>query len=374
MYKVLVFGMTENPGGVESFLFNYYRKIDKTKIQFDFLCNTYNKVAYEDELISLGGQVIRIAMRSKKPLKYHRELNEFMKKNATDYQAIWINVCSLANIDYLKVAKKYGIEKRIIHSHNSQNMDTWFRQILHRMNRNKIQNYATDYWACSKDAAKWFYKDELFPKVVIVKNAIELDCVKFSVEKRNLIRNKYGVNGKFVIGNVGRLHFQKNQLFALDIMKYLSKRMPDCMLMFVGQGEDEKKLRRRVEDLNIQDKVIFAGVQSDIGGYLSAFDLFLFPSLFEGLGIAGLEAQANGLPVICSQGVIPEELKVVDNFYFKNLDDGAENWAEKIKMLSKNLSRTDMEKIRKNFTEAGFNIDTEVKRLEQLLTERNLNG
>lgn len=369
MYKVLVFGMTENPGGVESFLFNYYRKIDKTKIQFDFLCNTYNKVAYEDELISLGGQVIHIAMRSKKLLKYHRELNEFMKKNATDYQAIWINVCSLANIDYLKVAKKYGIEKRIIHSHSSQNMDTWFRQILHRMNRNKIQNYATDYWACSKDAAKWFYKDELFPKVVIVKNAIELDRVKFSVEKRNLIRNKYGVNGKFVIGNVGRLHFQKNQLFALDIMKYLSKRMPDCMLMFVGQGEDEKKLRRRVEDLNIQDKVIFAGVQSDIGGYLSAFDLFLFPSLFEGLGIAGLEAQANGLPVVCSQGVIPEELKVVDNFYFKNLDDGAENWAEKIKMLSKNLSRTDMEKIRKNFTEAGFNIDTEVKRLEQLLTE-----
>ena len=173
------------------------------------MCNTYNRVAYEDELISLGGQVIHIAMRSKKLLKYHRELNEFMKKNATDYQAIWINVCSLANIDYLKVAKKYGIEKRIIHSHNSQNMDTWFRQILHRMNRNKIQNYATDYWACSKDAAKWFYKDELFSKVVIVKNAIELDRVKFSVEKRNLIRNKYGVNGKFVIGNVGRLHFQK---------------------------------------------------------------------------------------------------------------------------------------------------------------------
>ena len=213
--------MTENPGGVESFLFNYYRKIDKKKIQFDFLCNTYNKVAYEDELISLGGQVIHIAMRSKKLLKYHRELNEFMKKNATDYQAIWINVCSLANIDYLKVAKKYGIEKRIIHSHSSQNMDTWFRQILHRMNRNKIQNYATDYWACSKDAAKWFYKDELFPKVVIVKNAIELDRVKFSVEKRNLIRNKYGFNGKFVIGNVGRLHFEKNQFLKKRLSKVL---------------------------------------------------------------------------------------------------------------------------------------------------------
>ena len=109
MYKVLVFGITENPGGVESFLLSYYRKIDRTKIQFDFLCNTHARVAYEDELKALGGKVIHIAMRSKEPLKYHRELNDFMKKHATEYQAVWVNVCSLANIDYLKAAKKYGI-------------------------------------------------------------------------------------------------------------------------------------------------------------------------------------------------------------------------------------------------------------------------
>lgn len=370
MYKVLVFGITENPGGVESFLVNYYRKIDRKKIQFDFLCNTYKEVAYENELKSLGGRVIHIAMRSKEPIKYHRELNEFMERHASDYQAVWVNVCSLANIDYLKVAKKYGIKKRIIHSHNSQNMDKQIRKILHMFNRRKIDSYATDFWACSDDAAKWFYGDTLQSKVIIIKNAIELDSVSFSSEKREALRSKYGISDKFVIGNVGRLHFQKNQLFALEIMKYLSRKIPDAVLMLVGQGEDEKKLRQRAEELNIREKVIFTGVQSDIGGYLSSFDLFLFPSVFEGLGIAGLEAQANGLPVLSSYSVIPEELKLTKNFHFKKLEDGAESWANEIEKLSSDLKRTDKNEIENSFTKAGFNINTEIKRIEKLLMER----
>lgn len=371
MYKVLVFGITENPGGVESFLLNYYRKIDKTKIQFDFLCNTHNKVAYEDELKILGSHVIHITMRSKNPLKYYKELNEFMKQHATDYQAVWVNVCSLANIDYLKVAKKYGVKKRIIHSHNSQNMDNWMRKVLHMINRYKIQKYATDFWACSEGAARWFYKKNLQSKAVIIKNAIELDKIEFSEQKRSLIRNKYGIDDKFVVGNVGRLHFQKNQMFALEVMKCLVQKMPNCVLVLVGQGEDEKKLKQRARELNIQENIIFTGVQSDIGGYLSAFDLFLFPSVFEGLGIAGLEAQVNGLPVISSYGVIPEKLKLNDNFHFKKLEDGAESWADEIVKQSSHLKRTDRKEIVKRFTEAGFNIDTEVKRLEKLLMERN---
>ena len=118
----------------------------------------------------LGSHVIHITMRSKNPLKYYKELNEFMKQHATDYQAVWVNVCSLANIDYLKVAKKYGVQKRIIHSHNSQNMDNWMRKVLHMINRYKIQKYATDFWACSEDAARWFYKKNLQSKAVIIEN------------------------------------------------------------------------------------------------------------------------------------------------------------------------------------------------------------
>ena len=368
MYKVLVFGITENPGGVESFLLSYYRKIDRKKIQFDFLCNTYNQVAYENELKALGGKVIHISMRSKNPLKYRKELRDFMKCHAREYQAVWVNVCSLANIDYLKMAQKYGIEKRIIHSHNSQNMDNCLRKVLHIFNRRRIEKYATDFWACSEAAARWFYNERLIEQVIIIKNAIDLYKIAFSEEKRTLIRNQYRVSSKFVIGNVGRLHFQKNQMFALEIMMYLLKQMQDCVLMFVGQGEDENKLRKRAKELGISENIIFAGVQSDIGAYLSAFDLFLFPSVFEGLSIAGLEAQANGLPVIASYGVIPQELKLTDNFYFKRLDDGAESWADEIRKI--NLKRTNMQETIERFTEAGFNIDIEVKHLEKLLMEK----
>ena len=368
--KVLVFGMTENPGGVESVIMNYYRNIDRMKIQFDFLCNSYEKIAYEDEILKHGGKTIHFPARSKDYLGYKRKLACFFKEHAKEYDAIWVNVCSLANIDYLKIAKKYGIKKRIIHSHNSQNMDNRIRKILHMINRRKIDQYATDFWACSDDAAKWFYKDALQSKVVIIKNAIELENVGFSKEKREVLRNKYGISDKFVIGNVGRLHFQKNQMFALEIMKYLSKKIPDSVLMLVGQGEDEKKLRQRAEELNIKEKIIFTGVQSDIGGYLSAFDLFLFPSVFEGLGIAGLEAQANGLTVISSDDVIPEELKLTQNFHFKRLEDGAEGWANEIEKLSSDIKRTDKNEIEKRFTEAGYNINTEIKRLEKLLMEK----
>lgn len=371
MYKVLVFGVTENPGGVESFLLSYYRKIDRTKIQFDFLCNTHNRVAYEDELLSLGGRVIHIAMRSREPVRYRKELNDFMRKHASEYQAVWVNVCSLANIDYLIIAKKYGIQKRIIHSHNSQNMEGFLRKTLHQFNRGRIEKYATDFWACSEDAAKWFYKDSLLSQSVIIKNAIDLSRVSFSEEKRKAIRNQYQLSDAFVLGNVGRLHFQKNQSFALDVMSCLIRKMPNAVLMLVGQGEDEEKLKARAEELKVTDHVIFTGVQSDIRGYLSAFDIFLFPSKFEGLSISGLEAQANGLTTLASYGVIPEDLKLEDNFYFKKLEDGAESWAEEILDLSRNLKRADPEIVRERFTRAGFNIDTEARRLENLLMEKS---
>lgn len=370
MYKVLVFGVTENPGGVESFLLSYYRKINRNLIHFDFLCNTHSKVAYEDELISLGSKVIHISMRRKSPIKYHRELNEFMRNHASEYDAVWVNVCSLANIDYLKVAKKYGIKKRIIHSHNSQNMDSKLRGYMHKINRNRIDQYATDFWACSEEAAEWFYNKKLMPKVVIIRNAIDISRVSFSEVKREKIRKQYHLNDDtYVIGNVGRLHFQKNQMFAIDVMKCLLNRMPNVVLMLVGQGKDEEKLKKHAAELKIEDHVIFTGVQSDIQAYLSSFDLFLFPSVFEGLGIAGLEAQANGVPVLASYGVVPQALKLNDNFQFKKLDDGAQSWADDIVINAENMKRENENNIIKSFNEAGYNIDNEAHKLEKLLMD-----
>lgn len=366
MKKILVFGMTENPGGVESVIVNYYRAIDKEKYQFDFLCNSYEKIAYEDELIALGGKTYHFPARSQNMSAYRKELTKFFEEHAKEYYAIWVNVCSLANIDYLKLAKKHGIEKRIIHSHNSQNMDSKLRGILHKLNKKKIEKYATDFWACSEDAADWFYKPELKDKVIMIHNAINIDKLSFDEEKRGKYRTELGWKDAYIIGNVGRLHFQKNQQFLLEVFCEYLKIDHKARLVLVGQGEDEEILKDKVYKLGIQDKVHFAGVQYDIKGWLSAFDFFLFPSVFEGLPLVGLESQANGLPVLASKDVIPEELCINSNFSFISLSESTKRWAEKIAEMKEKAPRIEGDEIAVNFTNAGYNIDTEIKKLEKL--------
>lgn len=365
MKKILVFGITDNPGGVESVIMAYYRHIDRSKYQFDFLCNT-QKVAHEKEIIKLGGTIYRVCARSKNRSQYKKDMKEFFENHSKEYIAIWVNVCSLANIDYLKYAKKYGIKHRIIHSHNSQNMDTTLRGILHKINKNRIENYATDFWACSKDAAEWFYKKNLANKAIIIHNAIDVSKMQFDLTKRNKIRNDYSLHTFEVIGNVGRLHFQKNQEFIIDIFNELQKENKNYKLVLVGQGEDENKLKQKVSELKLEESVIFTGVQSDIQAWLSAFDFFLFPSRFEGLSIAGLEAQANGLPVLCSSKVNPIELKVNDNFQFCSLENPIDNWKKGI-VEGLKVGRMSQEDIMKNFISCGYDIHEESKRFERIM-------
>ncbi len=369
MYRVLVFGMTQNPGGIESVIINYYRNIDRQRFQFDFLCNFYDKAAYEEELKELGGAVYHIAARSENYFRYRKELNDFFRSASGKYQAIWVNVCSLANIDYLIMAKKYKIPRRIIHSHNSQNMDSRIRGVLHGRNKKKVARYATDFWSCSETAAKWFYQDEILQKVVIIRNAISVDHMAFDENKRAEYREKLKWGGKYIMGNVGRLHFQKNQKFLLEILKKVLAEEPDIRLALVGQGEDEEMLKAYAEQLGVGDKVYFAGMQTDIPGWLSAFDIFLFPSKFEGLPVAVLEAQANGVPVLASLRVIPEEVKVNENFIFCDPELGAGDWSRKIVDMKEKCNRIDMKQVENNFAGNGYDIKTEVEKLERLFLE-----
>ena len=367
MYKVLVFGMTENPGGVESVIINYYRCIDKTKLQFDFLCNFHEDAAYEDELIAMGGKVFHITARSENYRKYKIELKAFFKSSQGVYDAIWVNVCSLANIDYLIMAKKYGIPRRIIHSHNSQNMDSKLRGMLHERNKKRIDKFATDFWTCSEDAAKWFYEERLMPQVVMIRNSISVDRMAFDENKRKMYRQKLQCDeDTFVIGNIGRLHFQKNQSFCIEVFKEFLKKNKNARLIIIGQGEDETQLKMLAARYGISKKIYFAGKQSDICGWLSAFDVFLFPSKFEGLPIAALEAQANGVPMLASEKVIPQEVKINSNFVFYNLETRAESWSKELEKMQKKARRLELSEVKKNFTEKGYNIETETEKLENL--------
>lgn len=362
MYRILVFGMTENPGGVESFLMNYYRHINRELVQFDFLCNTYQKVAFEDEIVSYGGCVFHIAARSDNYFRFHKELDAVFKDHAGEWNAVWVNVCSLANVDYLKIARKYGIQRRIIHSHNSQNMDSKLRGLLHAYNKKRIAFYATDFWACSSDAAKWFYSGVTLNKAVIIHNAIDVDSMKFDPAKRNQLRTEHGWEDKYVIGNVGRLHFQKNQSFLLDVFSLYRERNPESVLALVGQGEDEQMLKEKAQRLGISEVVFFAGVQTDIQAWLSSFDLFAFPSVFEGLSVALLEAQANGLPVITSKKVLSEDLIINDNFSVIEIDDVAA-W---VKEIEKMHVRVEYEKIKADFVRNGYDISSQNDKAETM--------
>ena len=372
MIRILVFVMTENPGGVESFLVNYYRHIDRSKVQFDFLCNSHEPVAYEKELLALGGRTFHITARSKNRTEYKSQLTELFETHASEWSAIWVNVCSLANIDYLKIAKRYGIKKRIIHSHNSQNMDSKLRGILHAWNKKIIQNYATDYWACSEDAAHWFYNDELMRKVIIIHNAIDVESMKFDAVKRGQIRSEHGWNNKFVIGNVGRLHFQKNQSFAIDVFREYHQKNPESVLVLVGQGEDEQVLKTKVLEYKLKQSVYFAGIQKDIQGWLSSFDLFLFPSKFEGLSVVALEAQANGIPVLASDKVIPRDIRINNNFEFYSLSYIAQQWADHI-FIMQNKDRADMDEVYERFNTMGFNVSEAVLYLQDLFLKEKKN-
>lgn len=368
MKRILVFGMTENPGGVESFLVNYYRHFDRSKLQLDFLCNSYDPVAYEDELLALGGRTFHIIARNKNPFKYRQELRSLYDTHAAEWTAVWVNVSSLANIDYLIMAKQFNIPKRIIHSHNSKNMDSRLRGLLHARNRTIVDRFATDFWACSKDAAEWFYRPDLMDRVHLISNAIDVSQMSYRGSDRDRIRQSLGIaSDEVVFGNVGRLHFQKNQSFAIDVFHDFYLKHPRSKLILVGQGEDEEKLRLKCNTLGLESAVIFAGVQTDISAWLSSFDLFLFPSVFEGLGIAALEAQANGLPVLASSDVIPSDVKINPNFHFFSLQQNTASWAEKAtSILSENGRLSDSEIIT-NFSRKGYEIHSAANILETLL-------
>ncbi|HEL1619799.1 TPA: glycosyltransferase family 1 protein [Streptococcus suis] len=371
MVKVLIVGMTENPGGMESFVLNYLEKIEQENLNFDFLSNTLNDIAYEDKFKEMGSNMYRIPSFGKSPIQNKRQLHKFFKEHADKYDAIWVHLNSLANIDYLKLAKSYNIPRRIIHSHNSQHMETGIKgaikRIFHNKNRRVLKDYATDFWACSEGASDFFFEDSIRKKVEIIPNAIDVAKSRFNPESRRYIRQQYNISqDTFVLGNVGRLQYQKNQEFMLEVFRALHHIEKNSKLILVGDGPDREMLQQKVHEYNLEQAVIFTGVQSNISEWLSTFDVFFFPSRFEGLGIAALEAQANGLPVITSIGV-PTEINVIDLVTFLNLEEPISLWVETLLTVKESPNRQAQDLIVKKFIEKHFEIGNESDRLEKLL-------
>ncbi|WP_129739264.1 glycosyltransferase family 1 protein [Massilimicrobiota timonensis] len=313
-------------GGMESFFMNYFRNIDRSKIVFDFLTHDISDVSYVKEIQELGGNIYRLPPFSIGNLKLIKvEYINILKEN--HYRIVHCNMANAAFM-YLNIAKKMNIPIRILHSHQDKAADSFSHALRNIPLIYYGKKFANVRIACSKQAGDYLFKTKEY---TIINNAIDYSKFKYNQEIRANIRKKININHNYVVGNTGRLAIQKNQRFLIDIFYEIKKKKENAYLLLVGEGEERKSLEEKVIDLSLEDSVLFLGSRSDISELLSAMDVFVFPSLYEGLGISILEAQAASLMCFCSKNV-PKEADISGNIEYISLDLSAKEWADIILM------------------------------------------
>ena len=336
--------------GVSSVVMNYYSKLDHSKLTFDFMLNEDVDTDIRAYIEGNGSKIyIMPELKVKNTFRYVKKLREFYR--TTDYKIIHGHVANSA-IFYLGLAR--NVPYRIIHSHNTRLADIWWKCIRNWVLTRFIKFVANKYIACSEEAAK-----SLFGKnnnTFILNNAIDVEKFAFSPEKREEIRKNLQINDKIVIGHVGRFCAQKNHSFLLDVFSQAYKENPNLVLMLLGDGELRARIARKATTLGLRDAVFLLGTKENVYDYMSAMDVFVLPSLFEGLAVVGIEAQASGLRVISSLKV-SEEINITDTVEFLDLDSRL--WVQAL-LSDKFMDRTDMGlKVR----QSGFNVETQLERL-----------
>ncbi|MGE1061031.1 glycosyltransferase [Megasphaera paucivorans] len=362
--RILQVGMTDNIGGMETYLMEQYRHLDHSKITYDFVNITADQsIVFEKEIRHNGNFIFNICRRSKNPLKHYYQWWKLLKKERKNYTAIVLNVCHLYYVFPLFIGKIMGIHRRIIHSHNNGDEVSMgiMRNFLVWINRKIMFYSATDFWACSKVAGKWMFKNKEF---IIIHNAICTDSFAFNEAIRKKKRRELGLDNKFVIGHVGRFSYQKNHEFLIRVFYELRKKKNNaCLLLVGGAAENDYyflNIKKMVDKLELNDYVYFLGMRNDVNELMQAMDCFVFPSYFEGFAIVGIEAQTAGLPCFFSENII-KEVAITNLVHFCNLSD-VQKWIELI------LKYTIIQRInmKSAVVSAGYDIENEVKKIEQL--------
>lgn len=362
MIRVLHSVSNMDRAGIETMLMNYYRHIDRNKIQFDFLCNKTKPGAYDEEIKKLGGKIYHSpGLNPLKFLKYEKFMQKLFKENS-DIKIMHSHNGELA-YQSLRGAYKYGIKNRICHAHNTK-IEPNLKKPLKLLYKTQLKKVANNYWGCGVDAVRFYFGNKIVEdnNYFVLHNAIDVDKFIYDKKKRNQLRNKLNLNDKFVIGNVGRFMEQKNHEFILNLFKVILSKESNAILVLLGDGELLEKMKIKAQNLNISDSILFLGNLDNVNEMYQAMDIFLLPSLFEGLPVVGIEAQAAGLKCFMSD-VITKEVKITDNVEYLNLEnDSLEDWAEKI-IKNKNYERKNM---RQAIIDAGYSINEEAQKLEKL--------
>lgn len=349
-----------NRGGAETMIMNLYRKIDRSKIQFDFVIHTSNKCDYDDEIKVLGGRIYSLPRYTgKNHFIYKKAWNSFYKQHP-EYKIVHGHVRSTAVI-YLRSAKKYG-KVTIAHSHNTSS-GKGFSAIVKNAMQYPIRYIADYLFACSYPAGTWLFGNKACKKenFFILNNAIDLKAFIFDEKKRVQKRNEFGIEDRSIIGHIGRFDLQKNHEFLIDIFKEVHDKNDKAVLMLIGDGYLRPYIEKKVADLELANSVIFTGIRSDVPEILNAIDVFLFPSLFEGLGIVAIEAQACGIHCIVAD-TVPKEAYLTDLIEKISLKSSVNSWSENVlKYLSKYERRNTYDEISRK----GYNIEETSKWVEE---------
>ena len=351
-------------GGVEAVVMNYYRHIDRKKIQFDFICDNDSTNIPYDEIERLGGKVILVPPYQKLP-SYIKKLKRLFKEN--NYKIVHSNINALS-VFPLYAAKKARVPIRIAHSHSTTNKAEWKKNILKQALRPFSKVYATHYVCCSELAGRWLFGDKTYDKglVYLLNNAIDLDKYKYDEIVRKNKRKELDISDDtFVIGHIGRFVEQKNHRFLIDIFNEIHKKKNNSLLLLAGQGPLMEEIKEKVNKLGLVDSVWFLGQRKDANELYQVFDLFLLPSLYEGLPVVGVEAQASGNLCYLSDDMT-KETKVLDSTVFMSLNNTAEEWADSILKDVKKYKKHDT---KKEVSKYGFNIKFEAGKLEKKYNE-----
>ena len=351
--RVLHIVMYMGHGGAETMIMNYYRNIDREKLQFDFLVHRDFEGAYDKEILALGGKILRIPRMNPFSKRYRHELNDFFK-NHSEYKIVHSHIDCMSSLP-LFYAKRHNVPIRIAHSHNS-NQDRDIKYPLRLFYKNKLTKTSNIFFACGKKAGDWMFDGKPY---ILLPNAIDSILFSYNETIRSDMRKELAIDNSLVIGHVGRFNKQKNHEYLVDIFNCFYQRHKNSKLLLVGDGPCKDNVLKKAKYYNIENAICFLGQRNDINKVLQAMDIFVFPSLFEGTPLTVIEAQAAGLPCLISDKV-PIDCKKTDLVYQIKLSDSPEKWADKIEELLKIKRRNTYDEIKKS----GFDVKTNAEKLE----------
>lgn len=340
-----------NTGGAETFLMKMYRALDLNQYQMDFCVNT-DVNFYAEEIAKLGGKIYKVPLKSSHPLLWYRETKKVVSENKYEY-VLRISEHSLAALD-LWVAKKAGATKLIMRSSNASS-ESRFTVILHRLFMPLARSIPNVRIAPSLLAAEYTFGKKCVDNrlVTIINNGVDLDVYKYSVEARKKIRHEFCISdSQFVCGHIGRFTQQKNHKYLLNVFKQVCKKNPNSILLIIGSGELRDEISKQIDTLGIRDNVIMTGVRLDIPDLLSAMDIFILPSLYEGMPNTVIEAQATGLRCVVSDS-ITREANITGMVEYLPLTESVSPWVEAV-LATSEIDRFNIGKIIK---QAGYSID-----------------